>query len=137
MSLVSKVRTRTGALLVGGAVVLSGGGVAAAVTAGTSEPTEVSVSTPDTATVAPETAVEPAPAATLDAVTTSEAATTAAPPPEQQVAQEPENDGIGTTGADGQYTPAPPRQEPGAPPVGNPPQLPPAPPLPGEPNYTG
>lgn len=103
-----------------------------ATTPETVAPTEA----PDPVAVAPTTEapvpppVEPPPA-NVEPVT--EPAQDAAP----AVAVEPDNQGIGTVGEDGRYTPAPPRINPGEPPLAdNWNQQPePAAPLPGEPGY--
>lgn len=58
--------------------------------------------------------------------------------PQPAAPAEQDTSGVGTTGPDGAYTPAPPIQRPGEPPVVNDaPRLPPAPPAPGEPGYVG
>lgn len=136
-NLLGSMKTRTGVVAIGGVLLLTGAGVATAAVS-QSEPAETAT-TEQAETPAPveSPAVSPAevpvptdPAATVEDVT----AETSAPAP----APEPSHDGVGTTGPDGNYTPAPPRQGSGEPPVVEPlAPLPPAPPLQGEPNYTG
>lgn len=156
------VRSRTGAVVISAAVLSGGLGVGAVAMASTGAPVEVQqpeTSTPAAATeaTAPEPAPEPvaatveqvtptvvdvpdvAPAPPVDVVTVPDMnipapalQTTAAPAPEPA-----DDPSIGSVGPDGNYTPAPPQQRPGEPPIGVIEFPPPAELLPGEPGYVG
>lgn len=144
--LLSQARTRLGtAVLAAATITLGGAATAVAVTSpATREVSDESVfsTEPAPTTAAPaETSEAPEPqvvagttqapgstegsppAATVDGVTTTQAPEpeTVDPPAEGQ-----SMDGVGTTGEDGYYTPAPPRINPGEPPVAPPPPPPPA-----------
>lgn len=150
MNLWWTVRSKTGVVAMSLGV-LAAAGLAAAVpvltrTASDQQPAgqvyELPAEAPATTTDAPAPApavdapapatVEPQPA-TVNTVTT----------PEQQAAAPADQQSIGTTGGDGYYTPAPPRQNPGEPPASpnfgssGPIGGGAVTPLPGEPGYAG
>lgn len=143
------VRGKAAFAAIGGAVLLTGVGTAAATgVLGTETAADSSMVTPATATPTPTPTQSPEPVMTVEAApveqseTAPSTATVEPVTPTEQPAPTPvpadqDTSGIGTTGLDGNYTPAPPQPVPGGPPVGAPATLPPAQPLPGEPDYQG
>lgn len=137
-ALLGKIHARLGVAVAGAALLAAAGGAAAAVVTAPAADSGVYVpattTTPATSTAAPTTATaDPvattAPAAvtsapTVDTVTAPEPAPVPELSPDGSVPAVPagtvvDAESIGTTGPDGRYTPAPPRLNPGDPPIGN------------------
>lgn len=147
----STVRAHVGAVALAGMVVVGGAGVATAVALtptavdspapAVTDPATVETTAPTVTEAPAPPVVADAPADTVGAVTTADAPQPA-PAPAPDTAPEPtaaavatSDPAIGTIGPNGNYTPAPPKVNPGEPPVAVDPGPAPAEKLPGEPGY--